>query len=110
VRLLKTAERRRRRRSACLFRHPRPNCSPVPEIRNAVQRMQLYTHRNARRSSRRAANSVLAAHWILCDIVLVVVGDYGLLNLTAYNSTTTPPRPKVTIEHRQEVILIKSLQ
>jgi len=29
-------------------------------------------------------------------VQLFLVGDYSLLTLTAYNSTTVPPRPKVT--------------
>jgi len=40
-------------------------------------------------------------HWILSGTVLSVlllVGDYGLLT-RRLNSTTVPPRPKVTIEH-----------
>ena len=40
-----------------------------------------------------------AAHRILCGIVVVVlVGDFSLLTLTAYISTVVPCRPKVTIE------------
>jgi len=37
-------------------------------------------------------------YWILPGVVLVLE-DYGLLTLTAYNSTTAPLRLKVTIEH-----------
>ena len=32
-------------------------------------------------------------------MVLLVLGDNGVLNLTAYNSTTVPSRLEVTIEH-----------
>ena len=35
-----------------------------------------------------------AAYWILCNVVvlqLLLVGDYGLLSLTVYNSTMVPP-------------------
>ena len=31
---------------------------------------------------------------------LLLIGDYGLLNLTAYKSTTVTPRPKMTMEHQ----------
>jgi len=56
-----------------------------------------------------------AAYWILCSVVVaaavlefvVVVGDYSLLTLMAYNSTTVPTRPKVTMEHQYEVIPCK---
>ena len=41
-----------------------------------------------------------AAHLMIRDTAILVqlflVGDYSLLTLTAYNSTTVPPRPKVT--------------
>ena len=32
-------------------------------------------------------------------LLLRLLGDYGLPILTAYNSTTVTPRPKVTMEH-----------
>ena len=32
-------------------------------------------------------------------LLLLLVGDYGLLVLTAYNSTTVTPKPTVTAEH-----------
>jgi len=57
-----------------------------------------------------------AAYWILCSVVVaaavlefvvVVVGDYSLLTLMAYNSTTVPTRFKVTMEHQYEVIPCK---
>jgi len=42
-----------------------------------------------------------------------LLGDYGLLMLTAYNSTSTQsvsqPRPKVTLEHQYEVIPCESI-
>ena len=34
-------------------------------------------------------------------LLLVLCGDYGLLTLTAYNSTTVTPRPTVTTEHSE---------
>ena len=38
-----------------------------------------------------------AAHWMLRGVILL--GDYGLINLTACSLTVVPPRPEVTREH-----------
>jgi len=46
----------------------------------------------------RIADVAKAAQWILSVVVvLLVLGDYDLLTLTAYNLTTVPPR--LDIEH-----------
>jgi len=36
---------------------------------------------------------------VLLLVLILLVGDYGPLTLTAYNSTTVPPRSTVPIEH-----------
>jgi len=38
-----------------------------------------------------------AAHWMLRGVILL--GDYGLINLTACSLTAVLPRPEVTREH-----------
>jgi len=46
----------------------------------------------------RIADVAKADQWILSVVVvLLVLGDYDLLTLTAYNLTTVPPR--LDIEH-----------
>ena len=52
-----------------------------------------------------ASRPARAAYWIFRSVVVVVVGgDYGLLTLTADDSTTVSPRPKVPMEHLHEII------
>jgi len=48
---------------------------------------------------------ILAAEYV---VLVLVIGHYNLLTLTAYNLTTVPRRSKVAVEQEHEVALLPS--
>lgn len=66
---------------------------PFKTLLSRSQADYLTRRRVMRLPCSRIADVAKAAQWILSVVVvLLVLGDYDLLTLTAYNLTTVPPR------------------